>query len=176
MMFVEAWLETGIFGLALMGWFRRVVRATIARDLAWQCSLSRLRQLIGRSLARPRSSFRLSVPTAFFDYPLRTGAMMAVVAFACALLIDPPASAFAARNRVSHREHAAHRTQQLQLPSLFLLWQFQPRRAEGANGPQALPPPARGERWGTDMQWPDEWRDSTETHQTAQAGPANRHD
>ena len=35
----------------------------------------------------------LLVAHSFVDYPLRTGAMMAVMAFACALLIEPPLGA-----------------------------------------------------------------------------------
>ena len=38
------------------------------------------------------------------EFPLRTGAIMAVMAFACALLIEPPVGAECALARVSARE------------------------------------------------------------------------
>ena len=90
--FVESWLETGIFGAALMGWFlvwfgRRALEI-------WRNSVPPQAEAIDWSLARSATVILPIIGAhAFFDYPLRTGAMMAIVAFACALMINPPASA-----------------------------------------------------------------------------------
>ena len=88
----QTWLETGVFGLALMGWF---IFWFVRRSLEiWRGVLppaGRCDRLV------PRPSATIIIPLlavhSFFDYPLRTSAMMAVAAFACALMIEPPASA-----------------------------------------------------------------------------------
>ncbi|MGD9658003.1 MAG: O-antigen ligase family protein [Methylocystis sp.] len=86
--FLELWLETGLIGPILLGLFlvwlaRKAVAAWTAPDpglppvdrpLA-QASILVILLLFGHSLV---------------DYPLRTGAMMAVFAFCCGVLIDPP--------------------------------------------------------------------------------------
>ena len=89
---LEVPLETGVLGLALMGLFavwlvRRSVEiwrsapAAGASELDW--SLVRAATIVAA----------LILAHSLFDYPLRTGAMMAVMAFACALLIEPPIGA-----------------------------------------------------------------------------------
>jgi hypothetical protein len=88
----------------------------------------------------------LIIAHSFVDYPLRTGAMMAILAFACALLIEPPAG--------TESETAADTRD----PSS--------RRAAPTGAPAAQPSPAlagqspvrAGERWGQDINWPEEWR------------------
>lgn len=86
--FLELWLETGLVGPILLGLFlvwlsRKAVAAWTAPDLGAfsvdrplaQASIFVILLLLGHSLV---------------DYPLRTGAMMAVFAFCCGVLIDPP--------------------------------------------------------------------------------------
>ncbi len=100
--FLELWLETGLIGPIMLGLFlvwlaRKAIaawttpdpgRLPVNRPLA-QASVVVILLLLGHSLV---------------DYPLRTGAMMAVFAFCCGLLIDsPPVSngaPFARRRRI----------------------------------------------------------------------------
>jgi O-antigen ligase len=84
---LELWLETGLGGLILMGVFSVWLAVRSAR--VW-----RRRSLgphdIDQSLARAATLIiGLLSAHSFVDYPLRTDAMMAMLAFACALLVDP---------------------------------------------------------------------------------------
>jgi hypothetical protein len=147
----EAWLETGVFGLALMGWF---VFWFVRRSLEiWRSSLPPQADAIDWSLARSATIIVLLLAAhSFVDYPLRTSAMMAVAAFTCALMIEPPASALRPRlARKAAREPAKKTVKVSPAPVLASM------------NPKALiplPSSAPKERWGTDMQWPDEWRAS----------------
>jgi hypothetical protein len=105
---------------------------------------------------------------AFFDYPLRTSAMMAIVAFACALLINPPASALLRQPLLAPQTRRARLSAAKPVPALAI----SPPPSAVTNSPQALPA-ARGERWETDMQWPDEWRSLSDSPD-AQTGPRKR--
>lgn len=86
--FLQAWLESGVAGPILIGafaiWFVltsvKVWRHSYVEGLAIDRSLSRASTLVIALLAAH----------SLVDYPLRTGAMMAVFAVACVLLIDPP--------------------------------------------------------------------------------------
>lgn len=88
--FLELWLETGVVGPILLGVFafwliRRsaeVWRRSQSDGPGIDLSLTRAATLI----------IALLLAHSVVDYPLRTGAMMAVFAVACALLIDPPPS------------------------------------------------------------------------------------
>lgn len=88
--FLELWLEAGIAGPVLIGafaiWF--VLRSADVWRRSYREGLE-----MDRSLARAATLIiALLVAHSLVDYPLRTGAMMAIMAFACALLIDPPIS------------------------------------------------------------------------------------
>jgi O-antigen ligase len=87
---LELWLETGVMGFILAGAF---ATWAVPRALAvWQSSC-RDGTEIDRSLARAATVIiLLAAIHSLVDYPLRTAAMMAVVAFACALLIPPVSS------------------------------------------------------------------------------------
>ena len=117
----------------------------------WRGGLPPQADAIDWSLAR---SATIIVPLlaahSFVDYPLRTSAMMAVAAFTCALMIEPSASALRPRlARKAAREPAKKAVKVSPAPVLASM------------NPKALiPPSAPKERWGTDMQWPDEWRGS----------------
>src|SRR3984957_2354719 len=83
---LELWLETGIFGIALMGafavWFvSRVVKI-------WRYGSVGANEF-DRSLARAATiAVALIVTHSFLDYPLRTAAMTAILAFACGLMVE----------------------------------------------------------------------------------------
>jgi O-Antigen ligase len=84
---LELWLETGIAGIVLSGIFivwlvrrlmtvwRRASPAPLDIDHALACAAA---LIVGLLLAH-----------SFVDYPLRTDGMMTMLAFACALLINP---------------------------------------------------------------------------------------
>jgi O-antigen ligase len=149
---VEAWLETGVFGLALMGWFVIwFVRSSLG---IWRGGLPLQADAIDSSLARSATIIvALLAAHSFLDYPLRTSAMMAVAAFACALMIDPPISALQPRiARKSVRQPTKNTVKVSPAPVLAT-----PSASMTAKPLTALPPSAPKERWGTDVQWPDEW-------------------
>ena len=86
--FLELWLESGLLGLALMAvfvvWFvtRSIAVWGAAYDDTPPCN---------RSLARAATLvIGLLIAHSLVDYPLRTGAMMAILAFACALVGRAP--------------------------------------------------------------------------------------
>ena len=148
---LESWLETGVFGLALMGWF--VVWFARRSLEIWRGGAPLQAEAIDWSLARSATIILpLLAAHCFFDYPLRTSAMMAVAAFACALMIEPPASAVVARTEVA-RADARVRTlseskAQTGARSRDVI---RPDRAEAACGPRATPHQtdgALGHRYG----------------------------
>jgi O-antigen ligase len=90
--YLELWLNTGLLGLSLVGmflvWFGlraleiwRTAPPAGASELDWDLVRAAV-LIVGLLLAH-----------SLIDYPLRTGAIMAVMAFACALLIEPPLGA-----------------------------------------------------------------------------------
>lgn len=88
--FLQLWLESGVAGPILIGVFAIWFVLTSAK--VWRRSY-REGLAIDQSLARAASLIiALLLAHSVVDYPLRTGAMMAVFAVACALLIDPPPS------------------------------------------------------------------------------------
>jgi O-antigen ligase len=139
--FAELWLETGVPGLALMAIF--LVWLVVRVLQVWRRSAPVSE--IDLSIARAATVvIALLLAHSAVDYPLRTGAMMAILAFACGLLVAPP-------------QGAAYN------PGI------EPRRKERAVGPRARRPKSpRGSdapisqhpsgRWGGDIEWPEEWR------------------
>jgi O-antigen ligase len=135
---LEFWLEAGILGLVLMAcfavWF--VFRAV----QIWR-SPPRRAGVLDWSLARAATlTVPLLVAHSFLDYPLRTGAMTAMLAFACGLMINPlvtveklPAPKI--ERRLRRPDKAAPR---LQTPAETL---------------HSLP----AAKWGSDVKWPEEW-------------------
>jgi O-antigen ligase len=84
---LELWLETGLVGPLLLGLFLYwlLQRAICAWGPANDGPLA-----IDRSLIRAAILIiALLLSHSLVDYPLRTGAMMAILAFACALLVKP---------------------------------------------------------------------------------------
>ena len=84
---LEIWLETGIFGPVLLAGFAiwLVTRAFhLWRDREWTGLLLDLQ------LARAAAVILLLLLVhSFVDYPLRTGALMVLAGFCCALLVPP---------------------------------------------------------------------------------------
>jgi hypothetical protein len=95
------------------------------------------------SLARAATMVvALLIVHSLVDYPLRTGAMAAIMAFACALLIEPPAGVDSKRGFQS--QDALGRTKSRDEPSVKAA--FDRARAKlGAFGPSDAPPVAARE-------------------------------
>jgi O-antigen ligase len=154
---LEVWLETGAVGLVLMGlfaiWFvRRAVQI-------WRSAPAQARE-IDWSLARAATIVvALVILHSFVDYPLRTGAMMAVMAFACALLVEPPASDEGreepplqiAAKQTRHRER--RRTELVPSPAPV----GSPAARDHGSAKSDVPPRSQDRRWGADINWPKEW-------------------
>jgi O-antigen ligase len=125
---LEAGAPAALLGALFLWWFAaRSVRI-------WRASPGQT-ATIDRLLARAASVIVvLTVAHSFVDYPLRTSAVMAVVALAFGLMSHPPSNADAREEEQgsSHPPVEAAPTRQ---------------------------PPARvSEPWGQDMNWPEEWR------------------
>jgi O-antigen ligase len=127
--FLEIWLETGLSGLLLLGlfliWF--VIRATAV----WRGGMPAARAIDSGLAKMATVVVLLLLLHSAVDYPLRTGALMAVFAFAAALITDP----VAATARTAHRSERAAGVEL--------------RRPPGA--------PPQGERWGAGETWPQRW-------------------
>lgn len=86
--FLELWLEAGVLGAAILlafaAWF------AVSTYRAWRSAFG---SRLDRSLAQSASVVvALLVAHSLVDYPLRTGALMALMAFSCALLTEATAT------------------------------------------------------------------------------------
>jgi O-antigen ligase len=153
--FLEVWLEAGVLGIGLIGafavWFVRnavkIWRRLPAKGKEIDLSLARSATMI----------IALLIAHSFVDYPLRTGAMTAIFAFCCALLIDPlsgSASEFSPEdeNQTDNitRRNAARKTRGASTLA----------ERHDDNMPTRRKP--AGGRWGEDIDWPDEWCNRTQ--------------
>jgi hypothetical protein len=159
---LELWLNTGLVGLVLIGMF--VVWLALRSVQIWRSSAPEGASELDWTLARAATIIMgLLIAHSLVDYPLRTGAMMAVMAFASALLIEPPV---VARRAIQQLEAVAKKTR---LPD-------RPRLAPATTS--AVPKPGSvsvrasssevgslspDRRWGTDINWPEEWSKSSKS-------------
>jgi O-antigen ligase len=135
---LEFWLEAGIFSLALIAcfaiWF--VFRAV----QIWQNQPGRAGAL-DWSLARAATlAVALVIAHSFFDYPLRTGAMTAIFAFACGLMINPLVIAEEGPSARSERRGQ--------------------RRKPASRSQMSAQPPHTSlhtEKLGISVKWPEQW-------------------
>jgi O-antigen ligase len=140
--FLELWLEAGLAGLGLMAIFSIWL---IGRALKLWRRDAAAGNDVDLAIARAGAlAVALIVAHSFVDYPLRTGAVMVILAFACGLLVAPPQGPLSA---VFHRKQST-------------------RSAAPKKAPARPPPPPADapisqhsfERWGRDIEWPEEWR------------------
>jgi O-antigen ligase len=146
--YLQLWLETGVVGPALFGlaaiWFGITVASVWARTPS---ELSQLDVNIARAASL---AIVLLLAHSLVDYPLRTGAMMSVMAFCSALLIAPPfekrpanpsTNARASSSRLPAHQAAVSRTP---LPAT-------PVEASGSV--------RAAKTWGGGaVEWPDAWQ------------------
>ena len=154
----ELFLETGVFGLALMVLF---VSWLIWRSIAvWRTAPPAGAREVDWSLARAATIIiALILAHSFVDYPLRTGAITAIMAFFCALLIEPIAGTEPTAEVAAAPKMARHRRK----PKLSPVPALSPvPRLATAEMPDRHPAP---ERWGSDIQWPEEWRKNSSAKQ-----------
>ena len=141
--FLELWLEAGVAGLGLVALFA-VWLAGRALKL-WRRNAPGSE--IDLSIARAATLVvALIAAHSFVDYPLRTGAVMAIMAFACGLLVAPPF----AESRISDQERSRRGSRMPQKAPLR-----PPPAPRPADAPISQHPT---ERWGRDIEWPEEWR------------------
>jgi O-antigen ligase len=142
--FLELWLEAGVAGLALMG----VFAAWLAVKALKLWRRDALGSEIDLCIARAGTLVAVLVAThSFVDYPLRTAAMMAILAFACGLLVAPPGGAAGDLLDRERERHNAGRLQKVQVRP--------PPTPRPADAPISQ---HQGDRWGSDIEWPEEWR------------------
>lgn len=162
---LELWLETGVVGLALMAafaiWFGlRCWRLWGRRPFGVRT--------IDQSLARAATIVvALLIAHSLVDYPLRTGAMMAIMAFACALMVKPPLGAESAERaepRVARETAGSVRAgrEAFAEPAARTQWSSpSPRTGAGPETPTRPPHPSR-KPWGENVEWPEAWRKDRE--------------
>ena len=171
----ELWLETGGLGAMLMAVF--VIWLIMRAIKVWRRSYHGTPE-INQGLAKAATLvIFLLLAHSFVDYPLRTGAILAIFAFACAILVDPPKGDEGAKaNLVSDNAHIRDNP----YPSLQTApetapipvdWPEEAPHGPAASSPTAWPqepqapaPPSGNDSespWLDEMDWPDEWRDQT---------------
>lgn len=157
---LETLLEAGLASALLMAWFALWLLSALF--MAWRGSATSLAHLdhthpMDDRLRRAAATALLLLALhSIVDYPLRTGAIMVVAAFCCALL----APALVADRR-RHSERASHRepatvARQRSAPELTpaakpVLWPHDPR----LTNPDVS---ATGKRWQSANDWPEEWK------------------
>jgi O-antigen ligase len=154
---LELWLETGIFGIALMAafaaWF-------VSRAIKiWRYAAVGANEF-DRSLARAATiAVALIVIHSFLDYPLRTAAMTAILAFACGLMVETLGVDDGAKQR---RVRASFdTTAQDAAPRVMAVSPAASPAAIAADhepAPSYPQPRQRPARWGDDVEWPEAWR------------------
>ena len=154
---LELWLETGIFGIALMAafaaWF-------VSRAIKiWRYAAVGANEF-DRSLARAATiAVALVVIHSFLDYPLRTAAMTAIFAFACGLMVET--LGVDDRARQPRMRASFDTTAQDVAPRAMAVSPAAAPPAIAADqelAPSYQLPRQRPARWGDDVEWPEAWR------------------
>jgi O-antigen ligase len=160
--FLEVLLETGLFGMALFVVFV-IVLGFRSVELWWRPpdKAGELDRLLMR--AAP-VAIALLMAHSVVEYPLRTGAMMAIFAFSCALLFEPlavgedPMMATAESGRVGVPPKQTEGLPKTTI-SLGATQYSSAMPARSAEISQPLPQQPAG-RWGEEIEWPTEWQRS----------------
>jgi O-antigen ligase len=157
--FLELWLETGVVGMVLIALFMGWLAFSAVK--VWRRAPPGAPE-IDYSLARAATLIiALLMAHSVVDYPLRTAAMLAMLAFACALLVAPPADAVEARvaatgSRERTRPRATAQPVPVAaaqpLPATVARMPLRSRRRPSAAPVPAAPPLALA-----GIEWPQEW-------------------
>ena len=139
---LELWLEAGVPGVVVAALcFIWILRQTVRVWRVGNWGAGAVDLLLARAAS---FAIGLIVVHSLFDYPLRTGAMMTLVAFCCALLTTPAGHTHLGDDAI---ESDTGRREPVTRPA--------PAMAEP--GP-VRSPSLGGERWGRGVDWPDAWR------------------
>ncbi len=150
--FLEVWLESGLAGIALIGLF---VAWLGTRVVAVYGRTSSVGSSADIALARAAAiAVVLLIAHSVVDYPLRTGSMMALMAFACALLVEPQTPA--GRKTTAPTKRARRYAQRPSSspptwPSYPSPAMVTPVTGGSAHGDGGLS--------GSDIEWPIDWRE-----------------
>ena len=158
--FLEGWLETGLFGMALFTAF--VVMLGFRSVELWRRPPDTAGELDRLLMRAATVGIALLIAHSFVEYPLRTGAIMAIFAFSCALLIEPlagvaDATAVTAEPDpvgVPREQAASFRTATVPVSS---------SRGSSVLPETEISPPLPRQpagRWGEEVAWPVEWQQS----------------
>jgi O-antigen ligase len=156
--FLEVSLEAGVLGVALIATF--VIWWGLRSVKLWRRSPSAGAREIDVSLARAATVVvGLLMAHSVIDYPLRTDAMMAILAFACALLIAPPVGA---RDELwaevpDSRPRIRQRRAPQPVAAPVALARSRPEPVSSGITP-VLTTAASAERPLEGLDWPEEWR------------------
>jgi O-antigen ligase len=149
---VEFCLEAGIFAILLMGafvaWF---VRRSAKIWLRASLGVVEFDHLLARAATL---AVALVMAHSFVDYPLRTGALMAIFVFACGLMIVPLTDDERKKEPHRHGAHDAPAAGPTQRSSVALT----PAALQGPAAAATNPPRQPAARWGEDVEWPEAWR------------------
>jgi O-antigen ligase len=149
---LELWLETGLAGIVLLGvfliWFCYRSIAAWARAFRADADIDRLLAVAATLVVL------LLLLHSFVDYALRTQAMMAVLAVALGVLINPPeGSAPSAHLSAEEQSHAVPRRSLRARPALASARRPNQQLSERATKALSDTP------WRNDHNWPASWRD-----------------
>ena len=114
-----------------------------------------------RSLARAATiAVALILTHSFLDYPLRTAAMTAILAFACGLMVETLGVDNKAKDRrVRPSFDTAMQGATPRVTALSPAAASPPAVAADQEPAPSYPPPRqRPARWGDDVEWPEAWR------------------
>ena len=162
---LELWLEMGAAGLVLAALF--VIWLILRARNIWLSSDTTAAD-IDRLLAKSASLIVfLILLHSGVDYPLRTAAIMAMMAYACGLLIEPPpaldriAATSATRQRSERRsQHSRHQTPARSNDSGQDSDEAAPAGGGASGGDDAPRRPVSGydtQSWGNSADWPTAW-------------------
>lgn len=150
---LELALEAGVAGLVLAA---SIAAWVVAKSISAWRPAAEGRSSIDIYLSRAGCLvIGLLIAHSFVDYPLRTEAMATIMAFCCALLIEPgtkdEGEHGSGGRRAEHRRPSAHRSvPMMRQPAL---------PAERAAQSQPSPTREAGQRrWDRDIEWPAEWQ------------------
>jgi len=155
---LELWLNTGIVGLILLGFF--VIWLANRSVEIWRRAPAGANEIDWSLMRAATVAIALLIAHSFFDYPLRTGAMMAIMAFSSALLIEPPVSEVSTEldSAPKATRHRKQRRRKSTIDSLSM--DSSPARDRGAQrtlGPTIAP----DRKWGNGVEWPEEWSETS---------------
>ena len=148
--FLEVWLETGFFGVTLFGAF--VILLGFRSVELWWRPPDKAGELDRLLMRAATVAIALLIAHSFVEYPLRTGAIMAIFAFCCALLFEP----LAAPEDATRATAEPMPVSVLRQPAEILGNTTIPVSSRQIS-PLPRQPPGR---WGEEIAWPAEWQES----------------